>query len=212
MHKFKIFGREFGDVQENREKICEELGIPTDNLYYANQIHSDNILAVRERPEKNYLDGYDAFISNVPGLFFMVKVADCQGVLMYDDTAGVVTAVHSGWRGSVKNIVGKTVQKMISEFGCNPQNIHVVISPSLGPCCAEFTDPHAELPECFGKYIDGKKCDFWRCTEDQLTAEGVLPENVNNMRICTVCNTDKYFSYRKEGGENARNGAIIGLV
>lgn len=139
-------------------------------LVSAWQTHSDHIFVYREGdalPEGVGMDGeiedMDAFVTDVPGVGFMVKTADCQPILMagrrkkledrsqnrYKGTgskeprqsgAPVVAIVHSGWRGSLKNIAGKTVQKMVEEFGVDLATIEVGVGPSIGPCCAEFED------------------------------------------------------------------------
>jgi len=62
----------------------------------------------------------------------MVKVADCQGVLLFDPRRRVAAAIHSGWRGSVQNILGKAVRLMAAEFHCRPADVIAGISPSWG--------------------------------------------------------------------------------
>ena len=107
---------------------------------------------------------------------------------------------------------------MAAEFGCEAKNLLVAISPSLGPCCAEFSKPYEELPEFMHKYIAGggngdlprgSRVDLWQCSLDQLTACGVLPQNINNDRRCTVCENDKFFSYRAENGKTGRMAGVI---
>lgn len=187
--------------------------------------NKDDILPLGWRNASFELDG---FISNMKNLPLMVRFADCQGVLMFDPVKKVIAAVHCGWRGNVQNILGKAVKKMLVNFGCDAKNILVGISPSLGPCCAEFTDPSNELPEWMQKYIGEKKAcgscknnddvsvknnfvDLWQCSLDQLTEAGVLPENIENMRRCTVCENETFFSYRVGGAKSGRMGGVVEL-
>jgi len=201
------------DVVENRMRICSELGIDMGQLVSLNQIHSDKILTVSQDVHGE-IDGHDGMITNLAGKFLMIQVADCQAVMMWDSTIGVIANVHNGWKGSVQNIVGKCLRRMIDDYGCDPENMHVEVSPSLGPCCAEFSDPYNELPSNLHGFIDkNNHVDFWKATKKQCTNEGILESNINVAEICTVCNVDKYFSYRadknKEG--TGRFGVILGI-
>jgi hypothetical protein len=112
----------------------------------------------------------------------------------------VIANVHSGWKGSIKNIIGKCVDTMILEFGSNPANIIAGISPSLGPCCSEFINYKDEIPANMWKYKFKNKnyFDFWKISYNQLMVKGIKKENIENMRICTKCNMDKFFSFRGE--------------
>lgn len=198
----------------NRTKFGELIKMQADKWVFTHQVHGDEIHIVDEALKTPYkFEAGDALITNVPGKTLFVKMADCQALLMFDPVKRVVAAVHSGWRGSVQNIIGKTARKMRDEFGCNAADIRVGISYSLGPCCSYFTNPHEELPQEFHKYIleDGHCVGFWQCSEDQLLVEGILKNNIEIARICTKCHTDKFYSYRSEKGKAGRMGAVIGL-
>lgn len=209
-------GMEVGDseknVKENYRRFCEAIGVGRDKLILGHQRHTANILTVSEENVgelKMPIDEVDGFVTNLKNCPLMVRFADCQGVLMFDPIKMVIAAVHSGWRGNVQNIIGKAVGKMVAEFGCNADNILVGISPSLGPCCAEFTDPVKELPQFMHKHVNGKKVDLWQCSLEQLLAAGVKSENVEIARRCTVCENTEFFSYR---GGKKKTGHMGGAI
>lgn len=153
----------------------------------------------------------DAVVTDIPEKFLVIQVADCQSVLIYDPVQHVAANVHSGWRGSIKNIIGRTLKVMENSFGCRPYNIIAGIAPSLGPCCAEFINYKKEIPEMFWKYKDDTHhFDFWSISRDQLCKTGVLPENVDLSRMCTKCDSNRFFSFRGEG-TTGRFAALIGL-
>lgn len=215
-------GLDVGDsdelVAENYRKFAEAAGFDLAKLCVAHQEHTDVVLRVDSGAGfSSPFSGVDGFVTNVVGIPLMVRFADCQGVLYFDPVKRVIAAVHSGWRGNAKNIVGKCVQKMVAEYACNPADILVGVGASLGPCHAEFSDPRAELPEFMWKYIleDGKHVNLWDCCFDELIAEGILAKNVEMLRRCTVCENDKFFSFRvakKEGHEKSGHmGAVIWL-
>jgi len=153
----------------------------------------------------------DAIVTDIPGKLLVIQVADCQSVLIYDPVQKVAANVHSGWRGSINNIIGSTLKVMENSFGCHTRDIVAGIGPSLGPCCAEFVNYKNEIPELFWKYKnDNNYFDFWSISRDQLCEAGVLPENVDLSQMCTKCDLERFFSYRGEG-ITGRFAALIGL-
>ena len=153
----------------------------------------------------------DAIVTDIPGKLLVIQVADCQSVLIYDPVQKVAANVHSGWRGSINNIIGCTLKVMENSFGCRTRDIVAGIGPSLGPCCAEFVNYKNEIPEPFWKYKnDNNYFDFWSISRDQLCEAGVLLENVELSQMCTKCDLERFFSYRGEG-TTGRFAALIGL-
>jgi YfiH family protein len=207
-------GDEDSFVYANREIVKNTMGAAT--LLSALQVHGTKI-HVQNKPlvDDIEVEGYDALITNQSGVALMVQHADCQAVLLYDSVAGVIAAVHNGWRGSVQNILGKVIGSMVRDFSSNPDNIQAIVGPSLGPCCAEFRNFQSELPEDFVEFkVHENYFDFWRISAAQLMAEGVQKANVINLEQCTLC-SDDYFSYRKAvqtgDGVTGRNGSVIVL-
>ena len=120
-----------------------------------NQVHGRDVRILKEGdagPSKGEVEA-DALISDVPYWALVVKLADCQGVILFDPVKRVVSNVHCGWRGNRLNILGRVVALMKSEFGCRARNIRSAISPSLGPCCAEFIDYKSMFPEDFRHFM-----------------------------------------------------------
>lgn len=202
-------GDEAGLVARNRHLVKVALGL--DSLQSARQVHGDRILAIREpSPGDGEDDGYDALITNQPGVGIMVQQADCQAVVLYDPTARVVANVHVGWRGSVANILAKTMQRLRDDFAADPCRVKAAISPSLGPCCAEFVNSQAELPEAFQAYqVRPAYFDFWAITRQQLREAGVLPDHILTTGVCTRCSSI-HFSYRREG-RTGRSATVVAL-
>ncbi len=196
-------------VAQNRRRVAR--CFPGATPLFVRQVHGDRVLKITAP----FLDGQnpeaDAMVTDRPGLLLVVQAADCQPVLLADPVRRVTACVHSGWRGSILNIVGRTAGIMVSDYGCRPGNILAGIGPSLGPCCAEFVHYRRELPETFLAYRDGgNRFDFWALTRDQLRAEGVAAANIQTSGLCTRCRTDLFFSYRKEK-TTGRFATVIGL-
>lgn len=201
-------GDEESAVIKNRAEISQCMD--GKDLVFASQVHGTEIARIRNTEHSPKLVA-DAMITDIPEKMLVIQVADCQAVLMYDPVGRVAANVHSGWRGSIKNIIGHTVNMMKKEFGCNPRHIVAGIGPSLGPCCAEFINYKAEIPKMFWKYRDSSDhFDFWSVSREQLCDAGVPSENISSAEICTQCNTDMFFSYRGER-VTGRFATLIGL-
>lgn len=197
-------------VLQNRALIKKELGLA--RLVSAKQVHGESILIVDWRPDADEeYGGYDSLMTNIPGLGLMIQQADCQAVMLYDPEHGAVANIHSGWRGSVANIIAKTVAAMTTAYGTKPASLFAAISPSLGPCCGEFVNYRKELPFVFHGYqVRPNHFDFWAISRDQLRSAGVRREQIEIAGRCTVCDGN-YFSYRRDR-VTGRFASVIGMA
>ena len=153
----------------------------------------------------------DAIITNEPGLGLLIQHADCQAIMLYDPKNKAVANIHSGWQGSVANIIKGTIKKMMATFNSYPQDLIAAISPSLGPCCAEFINHCTELPSSFQQFMTTENYfDFWQISRHQLEQAQLRPENIHIAQVCTKCNSN-WFSYRRQK-ITGRNCSIIGLT
>lgn len=208
--------RGLGDSDENiLENRCRIDGLMGGGkTRYARQVHGSDLLFFSGSDAGEDLERPcgDALITARPETQLGIQVADCQPVLVYDPVRHVAAAVHSGWRGSIKNIIGHTVKGMEERFGCQPGDILAGIGPSLGPCCSEFVNFRREIPKNFWSYrIDETHFDFWALSVAQLCDAGLRPGSVELSGICTRCRTDLFYSYRGEK-VTGRFAAVIGLV
>ncbi len=189
-------GDDAASVKANRRRIKEQLG--ADFLLSARQVHDDKIYSLKEPLSADVeVDGYDGLVTNCSGVALLIQQADCQGVLLYDRKNRVIGAVHCGWRGSVVGILEKAVQAMVDEFGADVREIQASISPSLGPCCAEFVNHKLELPAAFLDFrVRENHFDFWKISTAQLVECGLKVEHISQTEICTECD-ENYFSHRR---------------
>lgn len=227
------------DVAKNRQIIKDAFKIEPSNLLSARQTHSKNVLIVTKEiwehhsaqqaslqtsqsllnseqttlvPEHEF-DNKDAMITNLPGVALMMKVADCQAIIMHDPTKQAFAVVHAGWKGLVQDVSGHTIKVMRAQYGVHPENLIIGISPSLGPCCAYFSDPELELPKNFRPYIDTKKrVNLWDFSVNQLLSHGVQADRIELARVCSMCGAgNKFFSFRRDRGITGRFGVFAML-
>ncbi|MBU1137969.1 MAG: polyphenol oxidase family protein [Proteobacteria bacterium] len=202
-------------VAENRERL--KIEGPFTHLLSARQVHGDDIfMATGELSADLEVDGYDSLMTETIGLGLMIQQADCQAVTLYDPRRPAIAAVHCGWKGSVLDILGKTVQAMKDCYRTSPSMLQAYVSPSLGPCCAQFINHARELPPAFLAFQERKNYfNFWKISRMQLLQAGLDADNIILSEQCTSCSAD-HFSYRRAcrqgDGRTGRCATVIGLV
>lgn len=211
------FSDDIGDQQErvqaNRTRALQVLRLQS--LISVRQVHADQVLIAQPAHLTNEAKGYDAIISTLSGVGLLIQQADCQAVLLHAPRQEVVAAIHCGWRGSVTDIIGKTIQRLETTCGVKPADLRAAISPSLGPCCAQFIHYQQELPSWMHVFqVRPRYFDFWAISQHQLIAAGVPEHHIDIAAVCTRCDHN-FFSYRRarhhSNGITGRNGSIIGL-
>lgn len=208
-------GDDLAAVTANRNRLRQMTG---GGIHvYTRQNHGTSIQTIareavdRGEPIQTEPASADALITDVPGVRLIIQTADCQAVMLVDPHKRVVANIHCGWRGSVADIIGGTVSRMVAEFGCAPGQMTAAIGPSLGPCCAEFVNFKDEIPRPFWPFrVGAHHFDFWRISRHQLITAGLVDDNVHGPGICTRCNAHLFFSYRA-ARETGRFAALIGL-
>lgn len=205
-------------VGDQPEKVTENIKkikniINAKDVVDINQSHGNGIVVLRQRNSGSHNNAIsaDAMITDLPRIALLVKLADCQGTIIYDPYRNVVANVHCGWRGNVQNILERVVIRMKEEFGCEESELLAAIGPSLGPCCAEFISHKDIFPDAFEHFMVQKNhFNLWAVSCWQLQEAGLQAKNIEVAGICTRCRTDLFYSYRGEG-TTGRFGTIAML-
>jgi YfiH family protein len=167
------------------------------NVSTLKQIHS-NLVLLADQP--GLLGEGDALITNEPNLAISIRTADCYPILLADARNRAVGAIHAGWRGTAAQIVTKTIEKMRIEFGTRPGDIFAAIGPGIGVCCYEVGN---EVSSQFG--LSGQThLDLVSENRKQFEAAGVPPQNIQALDVCTFCDAERFFSYRREKDKAGR--------
>ncbi|MCR4792920.1 MAG: peptidoglycan editing factor PgeF [Lachnospiraceae bacterium] len=210
-------------VKENYRIFLHSCGIDREEFVCGEQVHGSDVMTVTsEHARKPYgydklfvADGYVTAESGVPLVIF---TADCLPLLMADEKAGVIAAVHSGWRGTVQDIEKNAVEAMLS-LGAHTEDIKACIGPSIGRCCFEVGD---DVIEGISGLLDGDASDLYDRKENgkyMLDLKGVLKrclirtglkeENIEISQDCTMCLKDKYWSHRLTGAMRGSQASVI---
>jgi polyphenol oxidase len=168
------------------------------------QIHSDKVLLA---DRSGCLGEGDALITNRPGIVLSIRTADCLPILIADPAKRAIAAIHAGWRGTVQEIVPKTVRAMQDQFDSQPEDLVVAVGPGIGSCCFEVGP---EVAAQFG--LSGRaKIDLVETIRRQLGRNDGATSQFAATGLCTVCRADLFHSYRRDREAAGRMVTVIGI-
>lgn len=199
-------------VVRNRETFFGSLGIGQHQLVINKQVHGTNVL-VANAPGIH--EGYDASITNVPGVFLVVSVADCTPVLIHDEKNGAVAAIHAGWRGTAGKIVSNALVHMQKHYGTQGHDCKAFIGACITYTHFEVGEEVAQHFESQQKRFDQERQKFFvdlkQANAQQLIDFGLPKQNIHISEYCTVQHNHLFFSHRHEKGVTGRMMAVIGM-
>lgn len=188
-------------VEENRRRLCAEVGADPARLSFNRQVHGARLHKADPRARGRPGDG---LWSDEPGVAMMAFTADCLPIVLTraDGAVPALGVLHVGWRGLLDGIVAAGA----SALGGGA--LRAVIGPGIGPCCYEVGDEvAAPFTEAFGAgVVTGGFLDLWTAAERALRAAGVA--RVDRLDRCTACSPQVFFSHRRDGGQTGRQGVI----
>ena len=208
------------DVTENFRRIAAAAGIGCERFVLSQQTHTDNVRVVTAEDagkgvvrDRDYTD-VDALVTNEKGLVLTVYIADCVPVLLADPVHKAIGAVHSGWRGTAKQIVRRTLEVMGSMYGTKPQDVYAAIGPCICQDCYEIGPEVAAEFGYDGKILkkgkgDRYHLDLRKANLNLLLSAGLRREHITAGDVCTCCNRDVLFSHR---GNGPVRGTLAGLI
>lgn len=206
-------------------KFCTAIGGNFKNVVKPNQHHTSKVQTINSdiaTPDfGNHFKETDGLITGKKGVILSTTNADCILLLFFDPVRKVIANTHSGWRGTMQKIAIKTVEKMVSDYGCNPKDIICCMCPSIRKCHFEverdvkdlFVNEFSELSGFICETVPNKKwhIDTILINRLMLLDYGLKAENIIDSGICSVCNSSLIHSYRVEGKAFGLETALIEL-
>lgn len=213
-------------VLKNRQALAQQLNTDLYHMVATYQQHTTNFIEVSLKDggkgmfsREDAFIGYDAMYTKDKDLWLWTFHADCCPVLIYCRDQRIVAAIHSGWKGTVHEIVGKTVKHLIECEHCDPSHIYAYIGPSINQENFEAKDDIIDLVKCMsfdtssfykkkddGAYLLNSK----GLIQQQLLNLGVMKDHMTVSPYCTIKNEDLFFSYRRNKSPH-RNISLIRL-
>lgn len=202
-------------VRQNRDRLAAALGV--EQVTFMDQQHGATVAVVGPslvgRGHTGVTDAVgafpatDALVTDVPGAALAVLVADCVPVVLVDPARRAVGVAHCGRAGTLKGLLPRTIEAMAASYGTRPEDLRIGLGPCIGADSYEIGEREAaQVREAFPA-LDVLRptrpghalLDLGSALRWQLTAAGVLEENVEVLPVDTLDSTSTYFSHRGEG-------------
>lgn len=213
------------NVLQNYHILADALSVPYDRLTATCQVHRDEVSVVTKEHVGMGLARpmaweSDAIVTALPDTPLVGYYADCVVTLLYDPATHTCGVCHSGWRGTAMAILRRTAGVMAQSLGTRLESLVAVMGPSIHPCCFETdADVPAEMERRLGARIQpfisarGAKfhVDLQSINAMLLEEAGLLPENIIDSGICTMCRSGEFWSHRATQGRRGVQAAVICL-
>lgn len=194
-------------VHENRARVAREVGVAPERLVFMDQCHGSDVAVVTGNPAGPL--AVDGLVTAEPGLALAVLVADCTPVLLADERAGVIAAVHAGRPGMTKGVVPQVISAM-RDVGAT--NFAAAVGPSV---CGRCYEVPLEMREAAASVRPESSAVSWTGTPAIDVASGVVAQlrdaGVDAITWVAGCAREEtsLFSYRRDGTTGRFAGVIV---
>jgi len=180
---------------------------------FSKQVHGAHVITVTE---PGFAGEGDALVTQTPGLMLGIKTADCLPILMVDLKHRTVAAVHAGWRGTAQGIVRGAISRMSEVSETKPIDLLVAMGPAIQKCCFEVGPEVAREFSGFDgsfnnastkQYLDLQAINAW-----QLEKAGVGRKQILRNELCTMCQAELFWSFRREKDGAGRMWSVVGTA
>lgn len=209
-------------VDENRARLLDGLGLGDvrNRLTTAEQVHGVQMAWVDEgnagagafaTGERGPMRGTDALLTRLAEATLLLLYADCVPVVLVAP-GPAVAVVHAGWRGALQGIAGLTVGALVRDSGTEAAEIQAYIGPHIGACHYEVgPDVMSQFFNTFGTVSRARSggLDLDAAVRLSLVSAGVPQWRITSLGACTAEETERFYSYRAEGGMTGRHGALV---
>lgn len=200
-------------VAECRRRLASAVGVDESRIIVPRQVHSADVAVIdgdwSVADWRSLTEGVDGVVAKLKGWVVGVSTADCVPIILVDAVAGVVAAIHAGWRGVIGGVIENGI-KAIAEVGADLMRVKAYIGPSICVDCFEVGEEVAErFPEPFVERRAGSRphVDLPGYVAAVLIKEGISESNISSFTkdCCTRCHPSTYFSARAIGVKSGRN-------
>lgn len=208
---------------------------PSASSYRLKQIHSDKVVFtddIDNNEGENLVEG-DGIITKKSQQAVWTASADCTPVLIADRGTGRVTAIHSGWRGTAKKIVPKTI-KILTSQGSKLENLLFALGPAIHGTMYQVDEKVAleviktifpdDLEDGFileqaynlenKPILVDREANKVRLNVSEVINLQIQQQNIDSSQItissyCTYQSPEYFFSYRRTKEKNVQWSGIV---
>ncbi len=212
-------------VDENRTRLLRALGLEAQRarLTLSEQVHGEAIAVVSEADAGAgaFASAYeppiaasDALLTDVPEVPLLMCFADCVPVVIAATRSRrAVAVVHAGWRGCLARLPGKAASALAEFASCPTRDLVACVGPHIGrddyevgcEILSQFASEFATMPSARGRL------DLGAVVSESLRDVGIAPESQLHLGFSTTQDTDRFYSYRREG-RTGRHGALAVIL
>lgn len=204
-------------VAENLRRAGLALDIDPANLYFASQVHGCQTLLIQGRPDPGEIlhSEADALVGTEPGIACAIRSADCVPILLADLQTGAVAAIHAGWRGVVREVIARGVERLRSALG-GPGDLIAAIGPHISVAAFEVSEgvadqlqrasPTSEVLDRSGRR---PRANLRTIVRAQLVSLGLGRDSIDDVLGCTFGDPERFFSFRRDGKQSGRHLSAI---
>ena len=205
-------------VQKNRHQALKNLGLQNKELILINQIHSSKVVQINKSNINKKIEA-DGMMTSFNNIVLGVLTADCAPIFIYDNKKKFVCCLHSGWKGTLKNI-SKNAVILFDNNKISRKNLTAIIGPCLNSKNYEvdksFEKKFLKKNQNYSKFFKKKNINkaFFNLRgliKYQLKELGI--KKIHNVNLDTYTNQKLFFSHRRSKHQNQRTtGRLINLI
>lgn len=214
-------------VAENRKLLAKLLDFPASQWACSDQVHDNRIEEVTKEEAGKGVFHYEESIKGTDGVYtkeanllLTLCYADCVPLYFCAPSKKLIGMAHAGWKGTVKDIAGEMVRKWQEREYIHPSEVIAAIGPSIGDCCyvvddhvigfveekLDKTDIRPYQTVSPGQYSLNLKA----LNKKLMMKAGIQEENIHVSSYCTSCDSDLFFSHRRDKGQTGRMMSFMG--
>ncbi|CAN5265164.1 hypothetical protein BH09SUM1_BH09SUM1_15370 [soil metagenome] len=199
-----------------QELIVGQFSVEPRAIAFAGQVHGNVVTAVTPRASRHvHFSNCDGLVTAEPGVMLAIRTADCLPIVFVDDEAGVCSAIHAGWKGTLANITRESIAAM-ERLGARRDRIRGWIGPAVCRDCyqvseeliGDFVRAHGEL----GHFQEGRQLDLPMLNQLQARACGLKTGALENSRLCTFTEEYLFHSHRRQGALRGHQYTVCGFL
>ena len=197
-------------VSQNRKLFFNSIGLAPENVALQRQVHGDTVTYVKGG---GVYGESDAMYTDRENVGLAVSTADCTAIFLYDKKNRVIAGVHSGWRGTAKKILKKTLDRLEEKYGTSPSDLTAYLGPSI---CQPNYEVGEEVAEQFDKkYRVALKGKYFlnvsQVNYDILLNFGIKKKDIQLSGLCSYELKNFLHSYRRDGQKSGRALGVIAM-
>ena len=187
-------------VAQNRQLLSDF--VPSEPVWL-NQVHGTRVI---DAALSSCIESADAAFTQRKEVVCVTMTADCLPVLVCDTQGTMVAAIHAGWRSLCDGVIEQTIQTMLAQ---RPDlaltQLMAWLGPAIGPQAFEVGE------EVRAQFIANDslatsafvaKGDKWLGNLPMIARQRLNTLNIDAVfggLECTYSNSEKYFSFRRDG-------------